>query len=412
MDLAQKIVVDDRFRARSVIAEASDRRLVVEWADGRISRFPYIWLRHACFFPVQGRPEQAPDAAPLLVEDPDLPVIGGLAWDDVTVSIDWSHDGSTTRHDLADLRRFCISDAARAERSPPAKTWTANDALDFPWFTPGSLDKPEERLAVFEHLMTRGIVLLRGFPTDRKTLFAIADRFGPIRRTHFGDVFDIRSTPQDNLGNREKVGATAHNAQAPHTDESYRHGPPGISVFHCLKPHPGGQGASIFLDGFKAAERLRMTNPDAFSLLSTTPVMYRAERNAEERFRTWQRMIATDHNGAVRGVAVSDRTLAPLSLPEDRIEPAYRAIRAFEEQLAATDLMFERLLEPGEVVIFDNHRILHARRAFDPMAGERHLQQVAVDREEFHNVMRLLAGKCGREDLANLDTDSGVLTQR
>lgn len=412
MDAAQKIAVDDRFEARSVIADATDRRLVVEWADGRISRFPYIWLRHACFFPVQGRPEQTSDAAPLLVEDPDLPVVGTLEWDGATVTINWSHDGSTTRHDLAGLRRDCLSDEARAERSPPANTWTANDAMDFTWFTPRSLETPDERLAVFEHLLTRGIVFLRGFQTDRETLFAIADRFGPIRRTHFGDVFDIRSTPADNLGNRKKVGATAHNAQAPHTDESYRHGPPGISVFHCLKTHPGGQGASIFVDGFKAAERLRTADSDSFAFLSTTPVMYRAERNSEERFRTWQRMIATDQYGVVRGVAVSDRTLAPMSLPEDQVEPAYRAIRAFEEQMAAADLMFERLMEPGDVAIFDNHRVLHARKAFDPMAGERHLQQVAVDREEFHNVMRLLAERCGRDDLANLDTDSGVLAQR
>lgn len=388
------------------------RCLNVEWSDGRTSRFPYIWLRHACFFPIQGRPEQQDDATPLLPEWPDEPMVGSHDWNKDLVTISWSHDGSTTTHELSELRRNCISEEGRAERSPPTVSWDGKEASEFIWFTARSVEHPDSRLSVFEHLLTHGIALLRDCPTDRETLFGIADRFGPVRRTHFGEVFDIRSTPNDNRGTGESIGATACNTQAPHMDESFRHGQPGISFFHCLKAHPKGQGASVFLDGFKAAERLREADPHSFDLLATTPMMFRAERNVEERFRSWKRMIATDHDGIVRGISVSDRTFPPLNLPEEKIAAAYRAIRAFHEQLANPDLMYKRVLQPGEMVIFDNHRVLHARMAFDPMAGERHLQQLSVDREEFHNLMRQLAEKCGRDDLVNLDTDSGVLSQR
>lgn len=399
-------------RPVSVSSEQMERRLHIEWSDGRLSRFPYIWLRHDCFFPIQGRPEQADDALPLQPESPDRLKVCALEWDDTRITLTWSHDGSTTQHDVDDLRQRCISDEGRAERSPPAETWAAKDASEFVWFTARSVDHPDSRLSIFEHLLTRGIAFVRDCPITREALIEFADRFGPVRRTHFGEVFDIRSTPNDNRGTGESIGATACNTQAPHMDESFRHGQPGISFFHCIKAHPGGQGSSIFLDGFKAAERLREENPKSFEILTTTPMMFRAERNVEERFRSWKRMIATDHDGIVRGISVSDRTFPPLNLPEEMIETAYRSIGAFHEQLARPDLMYKRVLQPGEMVIFDNHRVLHARLAFDPMAGERHLQQLSVDREEFHNLMRQLAEKCGRADLANLDTDSGVLSQR
>lgn len=108
---------------------------------------------------------------------------------------------------------------------------------------------------------------------------------------------------------------------------------------------------------------------------------------------------------------MTDRTLPPLDLPEDQIEPAYQALRALSEALYAPERIFERLLRPGDLAVFDNHRVLHARRSFDPEAGERHIQQVSVDREEFHNLFRQLAERLGRFDLANWEPDAGALSQ-
>jgi gamma-butyrobetaine dioxygenase len=182
-------------------------------------------------------------------------------------------------------------------------------------------------------------------------------------------------------------------------------------LFHCLKPDPSGGGASLFVDGIAAAEALRESDPDAFAFLTTTPLLWAAERNPEERFRTRGRFIATDSQGVVRGVRVTDRTLPPLDLPEDGIEPAYRALRAFSAALYASERIFERLLQSGDMVAFDNHRVLHARRSFNPEAGERHIQQVSIDREEFHNVFRQLAERLGRFDLTNWEPDAGALSQ-
>jgi len=411
MERAATEKTDRRYRVKALSTDQSQRRLVIEWRDGHVSRFPFIWLRHATFFPACGRPDQADDGSYLLPEAPDAAVVGSVDSTPHGIEIHWANDGALSRHSLVSLRDNCLSEPARRARHPKPKLWTGDDAKDFHWFDAGDLDAPAARLALFQHLRDYGIALVRNLPAEPGTVVATAEHFGPLRRTHHGSLFSIRSLPADNRGTGANIGATASNAQAPHTDEGFRHGPLGIMLFHCLKPDPSGGGASLFVDGFAAAEALRRSDPDAFSFLTSTSLVWAAERNPEERFRTRGRVIATDSQGVVRGIRMTDRTLPPLDLPEGEIEPAYRALRAMSDALYAPERIFERLLRPGDMVAFDNHRVLHARRAFDPEAGERHIQQVSIDREEFHNVFRQLAERLGRFDLANWEPDAGVLSQ-
>jgi gamma-butyrobetaine dioxygenase len=48
-------------------------------------------------------------------------------------------------------------------------------------------------------------------------------------------------------------------------------------------------------------------------------------------------------------------------------------------------------LKGGEMVVFDNRRVLHGRSAFDPNTGRRHLHGCYVDRGEFESRLRMLS---------------------
>jgi gamma-butyrobetaine dioxygenase len=396
--------------ATGISYDQEQRLLLVDWPDGRQSAYPYIWLRHAQFFPLMGRPEQLDPREHLLPEDPAILTIKSACLDADDLIVNWNHDGSTTRHALGFLRENSLSNESRQLRCPRPLLWQAEDARKFHWFDAADLEQPASKLEIFAHLRNYGIALIKGLPTEPGTLEAVAKHFGPVRQTHFGSLFDIRSRSQDQLGTGQSIGATASNSQSPHTDEGWRHGPPGINLFHCLKSYPESGGESIFVDGIGAAEALRDSDSEAFDLLTTVPLMFVAERNSEERFRSRARAIALDDNGQVRGIRITDRTLAALDLPIDLIEPGYRAIGLFYQLLLAPGRIFERRLNPGELVIFDNHRVLHGRRAFDPAAGERWLQQLSVDREEFQNLFRQLAEAEGRSDLSHWDQDAGALS--
>jgi gamma-butyrobetaine dioxygenase len=399
-------------RATSISFDQNKRLLFIDWDDNHPSTFPYIWLRHAQFFPLMGRPEQLDPREHLLPEEPAGLSIASAELEAEHLIINWAHDGSTTRHALGFLRDACLSSEARQQRAHQPLLWQADDAIQFHWFDATDLEIPSAMLDVFAHLRNYGIALVKDLPTEPGTLEIVAKHFGPVRQTHFGSLFDIRSRPQDRLGTGQDIGATASNSQSPHTDEGWRHGPPGINLFHCLKSHPAGGGASIFVDGIGAAEALRNSDSEAFEFLTTVPLMFVAERNPQERFRSRARAITLDSDGEIRGIRITDRTLPALDLPLGLIEPAYRAIRMFYQLLLSTERTFEHLLNPGELVVFDNHRVLHGRRAFDPAAGVRWLQQLSVDREEFQSLFRQLAEAEDRVELSHWDQDAGALSQK
>ncbi len=402
--------IEETTKPKAYQFDNASRRLVIDWCDSHQSTFPYIWLRHHQSYPLTGRPEQGPDYVFLAPEASQGLLVSKLDRRDDELVIQWQHDTSTTHHKFTELRSRCLSQLARQSRQPNHTIWLAKNAHEFPWFAASDFENPERRMEVFLHVRDYGIALVKNLSPNEKKIESLLPYFGPARHTHFGYLFDIRSRPNDNDGTGANIGATASNAQSPHSDEGWRHGPPGISLFHCLKSSPNGGGSSVFVDAIGAAESLRTSHPDSFHFLSTTPILFEAQRNAEERFRARNRIIATDMDGNVRGVRVTDRTIPPLDLAADKIEMGYQALSDFYGILASPERRFEYLLKPGEMVIFDNHQTLHARHEFDPQAGERWLQQLSIDREEFHNRLRQLADQLGREDISNWEPDAGCLS--
>ncbi len=387
-----------------------ERRLRLDWGTGEHVQIPFIWLRHARFFPLMGRPEQLDPREHLLPEEPSELQIETARVSAGELIVEWRQGRGETRHQLAALRDFNGASTETHRSCHQPITWLTRDALNFQYFDAADIEDPARRLDLFVQLRDYGIALVSGLPAEPGTLESVAKHFGPVRRTHFGELFDIRSRPEDQDGSGQNIGATAANSQAPHSDETWRHSPPGISLFHCLLAHPGGEGASIFVDGIGAAQALKQQNPESFKLLASTPLLFNAERNAQERFSARATVIAIDSDDQIRGIRITDRTLPPLDLPIALIEPAYRALNEFYRLLLSPQRCFECLLKPGQMIVFDNHRVLHGRRAFDPLAGERWLQQLSVDREEFQNRLRQLAEAQGRSDIARWQQDGGALS--
>ncbi len=58
--------------------------------------------------------------------------------------------------------------------------------------------------------------------------------------------------------------------------------------------------------------------------------------------------------------------------------------------------MVKKVLRPGDIAVFDNHRVLHGRTRLQ-FRGRRWLQWVQIERGDFHSTMRILAGRLGRE---------------
>ena len=84
------------------------------------------------------------------------------------------------------------------------------------------------------------------------------------------------------------------------------------------------------------------------------------------------------------------------------MEPFYRAYRRLSALVNDPENQLAYRLVPGEVLMFNNHRILHARTAFDPTSGNRHLQLATTDLDMVDSRIRILAQALASPEKARL----------
>ncbi len=232
-----------------------------------------------------------------------------------------------------------------------------------------------------------GFIVFSGVPSRPNQVLEVAAKFGYTRATNFGELFDVRSTP-----NASDLAYTSVHLDA-HTDNPYRSPVPGVQLLHCLANETSG-GKSTLVDGFAVAEALRVRDPEAFRVLTTTSVRFRY-RDQNTELVASAVPIELDVNGRVRSIHFSPRLdFVPL-LPPEELTAYYRARRVLDRLLRDAEFEIRFLLNAGDLVMFDNCRLLHGRTAFDPAEGLRHLQGCYIDIDGPRSLYRVLRRRHG-----------------
>jgi gamma-butyrobetaine dioxygenase len=176
-----------------------------------------------------------------------------------------------------------------------------------------------------------------------------------------------------------------------HTDNPYRDPVPGLQLLHCLSADATG-GASIVVDGFEAARRLKETAPEDYALLTRWRVPFRY-RNATTDLQARRPLIEADEGGRPTAIAYNNRSIAPLDLPADVMPAFYRAYRRFSQILGDPDLAVRFEMAPGDLFVVDNRRVMHGREAFT--SGTRHLQGCYADRDSLLSQLSVMERQRG-----------------
>jgi len=79
-----------------------------------------------------------------------------------------------------------------------------------------------------------------------------------------------------------------------------------------------------------------------------------------------------------------------LNIEHDMVLPFYESYQKFSKILSDPSLVLASRLAPGDLVIFNNRRLLHARNRFYSNKGERHLKGTYVLMDEFRSKWRVL----------------------
>jgi len=368
---------------RSVRNEGT--RIAVEFDDGSASQLSMRWLRLACECGIcgdtaSGKRWLTPADAPADARATSIEISLGGKMDVV-----WQ-DGHVSRFAAG----FLAAHAGRvgdpgAERFRPV-LWSSNLAGRLGCFAFDAVVEDDE--ALFQSLRAlrdHGIAMLTGVPAEPEATLRVAGRYGPVRETSYGKVFDLISRPDARV-----AGETAR-AQIPHTDEPFRYSPPGFIFFHAIRTGAGSGGTSLMVDGFQVAERMRRDTPHLFDLLARHGVTFHREHAGDVFFSAEAHVISLDASGAVTGIRYNDRCLAPQAGSIEEIDGLIEALAELTRLICNPADQFQHQLQPGEVLVFDNQRVLHGRTAFDPTRAVRHLRSCNLDRDGVHSAFRTLA---------------------
>ena len=349
----------------------------VSWKDGGTATYDSLWLR-------DNAPENRdPRNGQRLVSITDIPAEPKIESAKITESeltITWK-DGKVAGFEWHWLRGRGA--ALLVDTNSERRQWTAEQPPDFFWANHEDVARNQgSRRDWLRAIVRDGLAFLRNVPTEEETVLSVASWIGFVRETNYGRLFDVRAVANPNNLAFTSLGLPAH------TDNPYRDPVPGLQLLHCLATS-GIVGESFFVDGLAIAEMMRREHATLFDLLVSTPVRFHFED--EQTYLSSERpLIACDLRGRFEAIYYNDRSIAPLSLAPEVLRKFYSAYRILAEMLKSPRSNVSILMQPGDLVVFDNTRILHGRTAFEVQDGTRHLQGCYVDKDALYSNLAVL----------------------
>ena len=230
-----------------------------------------------------------------------------------------------------------------------------------------------------------GFVIFKKVPTNNNFIVKFANSIGSIRRTNFGEFFNVKSKPNPN-----DLAYTSL-PLAPHTDNPYRNPVPCIQMLHCIVNEVNG-GLSTLVDGFTVSEKLKKDYNDYYKILTEIKVRFQfIDQNVI--LEDWAEMIKLDEFGEFKQVRFSPRLdFVPL-MDKEKLELYYSARKKISELYNSDKLRIEFKLLPGDLLMMDNYRLLHGRTTYNSNEGNRFLQGCYIDYDSTEGKLKHLKRK-------------------
>ena len=230
-----------------------------------------------------------------------------------------------------------------------------------------------------------GFVIFENVPTQNNFIVDFANSIGSIRRTNFGEFFNVKSKPNPN-----DLAYTSL-PLAPHTDNPYRKPVPCIQLLHCIENEVHG-GLSTLVDGLAVTEELKKEHPSFFQILTEIKVKFQfVDDNVI--LEDWAEMIKLDENKRLKQVRFSPRLdFVPL-MEKEKLELYYAARYKISEMYNSKKFRIEFRLKPGDLIMMDNYRLLHGRTEYNANEGNRFLQGCYIDYDSTEGKLKHLKRK-------------------
>jgi len=201
-----------------------------------------------------------------------------------------------------------------------------------------------------------GFVILDGDPAEcsKQDFIQLTQYFGNIIRHNQSD--DLGILPITLLSNYPDYANTHHHHLALHTDGAFEAVPPAVMAMQCEVAAERG-GLSCLVDGHEVYRYLRQVDPVGLQYLFEPDVFHiQRDNQLAQRAIFWH-----DRDGTLKIAFRSDQVAKITIRPH--AQAVFERVKQF---LADPANQIQWSLQPGQILIFDNTRMLHGRTAFPP----------------------------------------------
>ncbi|XP_046611402.1 gamma-butyrobetaine dioxygenase-like [Neodiprion virginianus] len=373
--------------------------------DNNTLKFPTIWLRDNCQCPACfQRHSQSRTIDWGKFDFGVKPLSAKLVESELTIewsdnhrsnfTLDWLIERSFTE----EKRKLFRNKIYRFERT----TWGADEFGKYlkKFDYKSVLNEDSTLLNWLESLTKYGVAIVTNVPAKNNSNKILTERVAFTRRTHYGEEFTVIA--KDGTTNVAYLSSTL----PLHTDLPYYHYAPGANLLHCLVQSQGKGGESQLADGFHVGNYLKLHEPESYKILTKTLVDWSdvGHENGDHFHSLHQApVLCEDEFGDLVRVNFSQpQRDSHFNAPLEQVILWYEAVGLFTKLLYSPENNVTFKLAEGDILTFDNLRLVHGRSAYADTTGrERLLIGCYLDWDEIYSRIRVLRKQLKRSKETN-----------
>lgn len=304
---------------------------------------------------------------------------------------------STFEHAWLQANAYDRADRARLQRAQRTAAWSGRaDMTRLPAVKYADVMRDDAGLwPLMQLLATVGVAVIDAAPRRAGVVGPLAERIAYLHRTLYGATFHVKVVPNPHNAAYSPLPLPLH------MDLCYYEAPPGLQFLHFIATECRG-GANQFVDVRAAAERLRARHPAHFRTLLDAKFTFQF-RDADNWMYYRRPLLAVDaETDEIVEAYWSPPWRGPLHVPFDQVDAAFDAVEQFHNIIENdADLSHTVRFDAGQVVVFNNRRILHSRLPFEANDGMRHAEGTYISLDEFVNRFRVLQSRFDKSPANN-----------
>uniref|UniRef100_A0A1B6EFC3 Trimethyllysine dioxygenase, mitochondrial n=1 Tax=Clastoptera arizonana TaxID=38151 RepID=A0A1B6EFC3_9HEMI len=339
-----------------------------------VMHYNYIWLRENCrCSDCYNSTTYQRNIHPLDILQDIRPVHHIVTQD--TLHVTWN-DNHVSTYNLDWLRL-----QTKNEKRPECILWSG-DISDKVAFVPKQELKSQTGLTqLVRSLLEYGVGFVTQVSASMEATEEVVRKIGPPLHTFYGPGMWEFADSLDHLDT-----AYTNVALGAHTDTTYFIQPAGLQIFHCIQ-HDGEGGDTLLVDGFRAAEDVRLADPSSFNSLKRIATEFVCIDRGNH-YSCCTPSLTFTSNGQLEMIRynVYDRS-SRIPGKQNEVDEFYKSLRQLGNAIKKKSGEFWFKLQPGTVVFINNWRVLHGRSAY---TGRRKMTGCYFSMGNFLSKARLL----------------------